>query len=155
MGTVTRKKFTLEEYHLLENNFYYILKLFKSSNLEVLVRYFRKLKVVLEDLRNFTSYELPSSIDEFDTFNWPSSEIYRNRTNFLIARINIVICLGLMTKHIFKRFDIKAQQDFGQVYQQILNCEQEIQDDSSIYSLLKEDFEAIQEFAQRNKIKFD
>jgi hypothetical protein len=107
------------------------IKLFKSSNLEVLVRYFRKLKVVLEDLRNFTSYELPNSIDEFDTFNWRSSETYRNRTNFLIARINIVICLGLMTKRIFNRFDIKAQQDLGKVCQQLFKLKNEIQDDKN------------------------
>ncbi|MBE9077957.1 hypothetical protein IQ241_11745 [Romeria aff. gracilis LEGE 07310] len=132
------------------------IKLFKSSKLEVLVRYFRKLKVVLEDLRNFTSYELPNSIDEFDTFNWRLSEThrisetYRNRTNFLIARINIVICLGLMTKRIFNRFDTKAQQNLGEVYQQLLNLKSEIQDDENIYySLLKEDFGVIQEFAKK------
>lgn len=129
------------------------IKLFKSSNLEILVRYFRKLKVVLEDLRNFTSYELPDSIDEFDTFNWRSSETYKNRTNFLIARINVLICLGLITKSIFKRFDTKAQKDLSEVYQLLFNLKHEIQDDRNMYSLLKEDFNVIQEFAQRYRIE--
>jgi hypothetical protein len=129
------------------------IKSFKSSNLEILVRYFRKLKVILEDLRNFTSYELPSSIDEFDTFNWRSIEIYKNRTNFLIARINVLICLGLITKPVFKRFDTKAQKDLGEVYKLLFNLKKDIQDDQNMYSLLKEDFNVIQDFIQRNRIE--
>jgi hypothetical protein len=131
------------------------VKLFKSDNLEVLVRYFRKLKVILEDLRNFASYELPSNIDECDTFNWRSSKTYIDRANFLIARINIVISLGLMTKCIFKRFDTQAQKNLGEVYKLLLDLKEEIQDSRSIYSLLKEDFDIIQDFAQKSKIEFD
>ncbi|CCI14916.1 hypothetical protein MICAE_440005 [Microcystis aeruginosa PCC 9806] len=131
------------------------VKFFKSGNLKILVRYFRKLKVILEDLRNFTSYDFPNSIDDFDSFNWRSSEIYKDRTNFLIARINIAVCLGLMTKHIFKSFDTKAKQYLSEVYQLLLNLKQEIQDDKNIYSLLKEDFDTIQEFAQKHKIRID
>lgn len=131
------------------------IKLFKSSNLEILVRYFRKLKVVLEDLRNFTSYEFPSSIDEFDDFNWRTGEIYRNRTNFIIARINILICLGLITKTIFNSFDTKAQKDLNEVYERLFNLKKDIQDDQNIYSLLKEDFNVIQEFVKGNGIQIN
>ncbi|WP_334785125.1 hypothetical protein [Nostoc sp.] len=43
----------------------------------------------------------------------------------------------------------------SEVYQLLLNLKQEIQDDKNIYSLLKEDFDMIQEFAQKHKIRFD
>lgn len=133
----------------------YDVKLFKSDNLEFIVRYFRKLKVILEDLRNFAYYELPSNIDECDTFNWRLKETYIDRSKFLIARINIVICLGLMTKCIFKRFDTQAQKNFGEVYKLLLNLQEEIQDSRNMHSLLKEDFDIIQDFAQKSKIEFD
>jgi hypothetical protein len=128
------------------------IKSFKFSDLEILVRYFRQLKVALEHLKNFTSYELPSSIDKFDNFDESSSERCKNRTKFLIARINISICLGLITKPIFGRFDIKAQKNFSEVYQGLCILKPEI-DSENDYSLLKENFNVIQEFAQRNGIE--
>jgi hypothetical protein len=126
------------------------IKLFNFSNLEILVRYFRKLKVTLEDLRNFTSYELPSSIDDFDTFNWRSVEIYKKRTNSFIARINILMCFELITKPIFNSLDTKARKDLRKIYDQLSNLKQD--DKEGIYSLLKDDFSIIQEFVERNKI---
>lgn len=125
------------------------VKLFKSNDLKILVRYFRKLKVTLEDIRIFTSYELPISIDEFDTFNWRSSETYKKRTDFLIARINAVICLGLMTKRIFNSFDIKTQEKLSEVYRSLSNIQTEIKNDRSVYSLLREDFDIIQIFLEK------
>jgi hypothetical protein len=61
----------------------------------------------------------------------------------------------LITKSIFKRFDTKAQKDLSEVYQLLFNLKHEIQDDRNMYSLLKEDFNVIQEFAQRYRIEFN
>ncbi len=121
------------------------LKLYKSSDLEILVKYFRKLNVVLEELRNFTCYELPNSIDKFDTFDSDSINRCQKRTNFLIARINTLICLGLMTKPVFNTFEEKAITNFKEVYKSLLDIEQKIQDDESEYTVLKEDFNSIKE----------
>jgi len=122
------------------------VKLFKSSNLTILVRYFRKLKVTLEDIRNFASYELPASINKCDTFNWLSNDTYKSRTEFLIARIDIVICLGLMTKYVFRSFDIKSQTKMSETYKSLLSIQAKIRNDRSVYSLLREDFDVIQSF---------
>jgi hypothetical protein len=121
------------------------IKLFKSRNLEIIVRYFRKLKMLLEDIRNFTSYDFPNSIEEFEKFNWKLSTEYKKRTNFLIARIDVVICLSLIAKKAFKTFDEKADtgRDLYKFYTNLSYLENEIQNETSIYFLLKEDFDII------------
>ena len=124
------------------------VKLFKDETLETLVRYFRKLKAVLEDIRNFTFYELPSSIDDFKAFNSCLSETYIDRSDFLIDRINTVICLGLIAKYIFKSFSKKDQNKLIEIYK-LLDLSKKIKDDNSIYSSLNEDFLIIHDFIKK------
>ncbi len=119
------------------------IKLFKSSNLEIVVRYFRKLKILLEDIRNFTSYDFPSTIEECAEFNWKPITEYKTRTNFLIARIYSVICFGLIAKKVFNSFNAKADGDLSESYTKLSYFQHEIQNESSIYSLLKEEFDII------------
>jgi hypothetical protein len=55
----------------------------------------------------------------------------------------------LIAKRVFKKINIKDQKNFDEVFQRLLNISQEIQDDKTLYFLLKEDFDIIQKFFQK------
>ncbi|MBE9199516.1 MULTISPECIES: hypothetical protein [unclassified Nodularia (in: cyanobacteria)] len=119
------------------------IQLFKSSNLSIIVRYCRKLNILLEDIKNFTSYDFPSTNEEFNSLKSHSVQEYKERTSFIIARINSVICLGLIAKKVFKSFNAKDERNLFEIYTELSHLEQEIQDERTIYFLLKEDFDRI------------
>lgn len=86
------------------------VKSFKGEHLENIISYFRKLKVLIEDLRVFISHEFPSETKDVENFNWRSLDLYKKRIVFIETRINIAICLGLMAKKTFGSFDNRAKQ---------------------------------------------
>ena len=55
----------------------------------------------------------------------------------------------MIAKRVFKKINIKDQKNFDEVFQRLLNISQEIQDDKTLYFLLKEDFDIIQKFFQK------
>ena len=116
------------------------IKYLKGENLSVVVRYSRKIKILLEDLRNFIYHESPKSIEEFEDFNYEIFNSYPERLSFLIARINIVMCLGLIAKKYFNNFDIKAKENLKNSFKKVAEFKNRIQDKDSIFYLLKEDY---------------
>ena len=54
-----------------------------------------------------------------------------------------------MTKRIFNSFDIKTQEKLSEVYRSLSNIQTEIKNDRSVYSLLREDFDIIQIFLEK------
>jgi hypothetical protein len=122
------------------------IKLFKHTQLKYITKYFRKLKILLEDLKIFTSHELPNTIEDFDGFSWKSSEEYKSRVEFLIARIDITICLGLIAKIKLNSSDKEAQNDLRETFNRLNQFKDKIKNEQSILSLLKEDFEFIENY---------
>jgi hypothetical protein len=60
-----------------------------------------------------------------------------------MARTDVVICLSLIAKKAFNTFDEKADRDLYEFYTNLSDLENEIQNETSIYFLLKEDFDII------------
>ncbi len=121
---------------------------FESDNLQILLKYFRKLKISLDDLTNFIDYEIPNSIEKSDEFNWHPYYYYQERIKFINLRINFVMCLGLIAKNIFGTFNKKAKNDLKHIYNEdIRNSREEIINNQN-YSTFKDDLELIEKFIQ-------
>lgn len=120
------------------------VNLFKGIQLQSIVEYFRKLKILLEDLRNLTDYDLPNNLDEFEYIsvlnNNNYSESYDVLVEYILARIDITSYYGLIVRYKLNIFNKnQLNNDLNEVRERLKHSPDYVKNQD----LLKEDFSKI------------
>lgn len=129
------------------------INLFKGIQLQSIVEYFRKLKILLEDLRNLTYYDLPNNLDEFEYVsvlnNDNYSESYDVLVEYILARIDITSYYGLIVRYQLNIFNKnQLNNDLNEVRERLKNSPDYVKNQD----LLKEDFSNILDTDFENSI---